>query len=181
MITINWWCFINLYNVKALTGKRKTHTNDDMGWFSPELTLTIMPGDFHPNSQSTITLGDFHLGTTWPPLLSGLRSPRVSIPGVWVIFAKTWIWSMQRSAPHRWQLAPGLWKRLFRQPLPLQHLSLPLPQIPLPPTMNEKTPIDLSRLGLLWRTPWMLLKGRSAPVIIAEALNDPDYLKTTQV
>ena len=70
----------------------------------------------------------------------------------------------------------GMWKRLFRQPLPLPHLSLPLP-----PTKNEKTTIDISRLGLLYRTPWMLVKGRSVPVIIAGPLNHPDFLKTTQV
>ena len=34
-------------------------------------------------------------------------------------------------------LLPGMWKGLFRQPLPL------------PPTKNEKTTVDLSRLGLL--------------------------------
>ena len=53
--------------------------------------------------------------------------------------------------------------RLIRQPLPLPHLSLPLPHLahplphlslplpplPLPPTKNEKTTVDLSRLGLL--------------------------------
>ena len=33
----------------------------------------------------------------------------------------------------------GMWKRLFRQPLPLPHLSLPLPL-----TKNEKTTVDLS-------------------------------------
>jgi len=32
--------------------------------------------------------GAFHLGTTWPPLLSGWKSPGISIPGVWVIFAE---------------------------------------------------------------------------------------------
>ena len=53
-----------------------------------KLTLTATWGDFHPNSQSTITSGDFHLGTTWPPLLSWWKSPGVSIPGVWVIFAE---------------------------------------------------------------------------------------------
>jgi len=37
-----------------------------------------MSGDFHQNSQSTITSGDFHLGTTWPPLLSGWKSPGVT-------------------------------------------------------------------------------------------------------
>jgi len=47
-----------------------------------------MSSDFHPNSQSTITSGDFHLETTWPPLLSGWKSPWVSIQGVWVIFAE---------------------------------------------------------------------------------------------
>jgi len=45
-----------LYNVKALTGKPKTHTNHNVG--------------------------DFHLGTTWPPLLSGWKSTGVSIPGL---------------------------------------------------------------------------------------------------
>jgi len=110
--TMNWWSFVKLYNVKALIGKPKTHsshdvgwfshqthTNHNVGWFSPELTLTTMSGDFHPNSQSTITAGDFHLGTSWPPLLSGWKSPGVSIPGVWVIFAENWKWSTQTSAP----------------------------------------------------------------------------------
>jgi len=36
----------------------------------------------------TITSGDFHLGTTWPPLLSGWKSPGVGIPVVRVIFAE---------------------------------------------------------------------------------------------
>ena len=37
---------------------------------------------------------------------------------------------------------PGMWKRLFHQPLPLPvRLSLPLS-----PTKNEKTTVDLSRL-----------------------------------
>ena len=36
----------------------------------------------------TTTWGDLHLGTTWPPLLSGWKSPGVGIPGVWVIFAE---------------------------------------------------------------------------------------------
>ena len=34
-----------------------------------------------------------------------------------------------------------MWKRLFRQPLPLPHLSLPLPL-----TENEKTTVDLSSM-----------------------------------
>jgi len=52
-----------------------THTNHNVGWFYPELTLTI-------------TTGDFHLGTTWPPFLSGWKSPGFSIPGVWVTIAE---------------------------------------------------------------------------------------------
>jgi len=58
MKTINDWSFVNFYNVKASTGKQKTHSNHNVGLFSPELTLTI-------------TSGDVHLGTTWPPLLPG--------------------------------------------------------------------------------------------------------------
>ena len=34
-------------------------------------------------------------------------------------------------------LGAEIWKRLFRQPLPLPHLSFPLP-----PTKNEKTTVD---------------------------------------
>jgi len=50
-----------------------------------------------------------------------------------------------------WPLQPtglksGMWKRLFRQLLP--YLSLPLS-----PTKNEKTTVDL-RLVLRWRTTW---------------------------
>jgi len=92
----------------------RTHTNHNLGGFSPELTLTItwrdfhskltltitwgdflseltltiMSVDFHPNSQPTIRSGDSHLGTTWPPLLFRWKSPGVSFPGVWVIFAE---------------------------------------------------------------------------------------------
>jgi len=29
--TINWWSFVYLYNVKALTRKPKTHSNHDVG------------------------------------------------------------------------------------------------------------------------------------------------------
>jgi len=47
-----------------------------------KLTVTITSGDFQPNSQSTITSGDFYLGTTWPLLLFGWKSPGVNIPGV---------------------------------------------------------------------------------------------------
>jgi len=73
--------FVNFYNAKASTGKQKTHSNHNVGWFStqthtyynvgwfsPELTLTIMSGDFHPNSQSSHSVGWFspkdHLATT---------------------------------------------------------------------------------------------------------------------
>jgi len=51
------------------------HTDYNEGWFPPELALTI-------------TLVDFHLGTTWPQLLSGWKSPGSSTPRVWVIFAE---------------------------------------------------------------------------------------------
>jgi len=73
--TINVWSFVNFHNVKTSTGKQKTHSNHNVGWYSPEISLTI-------------TSGDFHLGTTTPPLLSGWKSPEVSIPGVWVIVAE---------------------------------------------------------------------------------------------
>ena len=63
-----------------------------------------MSGDFHPNSQSTITSGDFHLGTTWwPPLLSRWKSPGVSFPGVWVIFAENLKVINANKCSHRWQ------------------------------------------------------------------------------
>jgi len=75
-LTITWVIFTRI------------HTNHNVGWFSPELTLTIMSGDFHPSSQSTTTSSDFHLGTTWLPLLSGWKSTGISIPRVWVIFAE---------------------------------------------------------------------------------------------
>jgi len=67
-----------------------------------------------------------------------------------------------------------MWKQLFRQPLP--HLSLPLP-----PTKNENTTVDLSRLLVLWRTPRMLVRGRSALVSIVRPLNHQDFLKSAQV
>jgi len=57
-------------------------TSGRSGDFHLKLTLPITQDDFHPNSQSTVTSGDFHLGTTWPPLVSGWKSPEVSIPGV---------------------------------------------------------------------------------------------------
>jgi len=97
--------FCQFVQCQGINREPKTHTNHNMGWFSPKLTLTIILGDFHLKSQSTITLGDFHIGTMLLPLLSGLKSPRVSIPGVWVTFDKTWKWSMQTSAPHHWRLA----------------------------------------------------------------------------
>jgi len=81
-----------------------THTNHNVGWFSRELILTMTWDDFYPNSQST-TLGDLLLGTTWPTLLSGWKSPKVGILGLWVIFAVNLkvIKSMQKSTPHCWQ------------------------------------------------------------------------------
>ena len=36
MKTINEWSFVNLHNVKALTGKPKSHSNHKVGWFSPQ-------------------------------------------------------------------------------------------------------------------------------------------------
>jgi len=66
---MNEWSFVNFYNVKASTGKQKTHSNDNVGRFSLELTLTIIWGDFHHELTLTMTSGDFHVGTTWPPLL----------------------------------------------------------------------------------------------------------------
>ena len=101
MKTINEWSFVNFFNVKASTRKQKTHSNHNAGWFSPELTLSIIWGDFHPELTLTITSDDFHLGTAWPPLLPGYKSPEVSMPSL----QKTWKWSMHTSAPHRWQLA----------------------------------------------------------------------------
>jgi len=70
------WSFVNFYDVKASTGNQK-------------LTLTI-------------TSGDFHLGTTWPPLLSRWKSPGVSIPGVWVIFAEKLKVINAGKCSHRW-------------------------------------------------------------------------------
>jgi len=31
MKTMNEWSFVNFYNVKASTGKQKTHSNDNVG------------------------------------------------------------------------------------------------------------------------------------------------------
>jgi len=76
MKTINKCSFVNFYNVKASTGKQK-------------LTLTI-------------TSGDFHLDTTWPPLLSGWKSPGVGIPGAWVIFAENLKVINAGKCSHRW-------------------------------------------------------------------------------
>jgi len=42
--------FVNLYNVQALTGKPKTHSNQTSGDFHPN-PLTITWGDFHLNSH----------------------------------------------------------------------------------------------------------------------------------
>ena len=51
-------------------------------------------------------------------------------------------------------LKPEMWKRLFRQPLPLPHLSLLLP--PLPLIKNEKTTID-HFLNFYWSVACLLL------------------------
>jgi len=106
------WCFcllaesyetINHYHYKLVkfcqflltfTMSRHQQVNKEViltitsGDFHPKLTLTITWGDYHPNSQSNITSNNFLLGATWPPLLFEWKSPRVSIPGVWEIFAE---------------------------------------------------------------------------------------------
>jgi len=50
----------------------------------------------------TITWGDLHLGTAWPPLLSGWKSPGAGIPGVWVIFAENLKVINAGMCSHRW-------------------------------------------------------------------------------
>jgi len=51
--------------------------------------------------------GDVHLGTTWPPLLFGWKSPGISIPGVCVIFAENLnVINAEKGSP---SLAVGTW------------------------------------------------------------------------
>ena len=58
----------------------------------------------------TITWGDLHVGATWPPLLSGWKSPGVVIPGVWVIFVENLKVINAGKCSHcwHWQLARDL-------------------------------------------------------------------------
>ena len=53
-------------------------------------------------THSNHNVGYFHLGTTWPPLLSGWKSPGVGIPGVWAIFAGNLIVINAGKCSHRW-------------------------------------------------------------------------------
>jgi len=76
----------------------RTHTNDNVGWFSPELTLTI-------------TSGDFLLGIMWLSDLPRWKSPGVSIPGMWVIFAENLkVINADKCSP---SLAVVTWTSLF--------------------------------------------------------------------
>ena len=43
MKTINKYSFVNFYNVKASTGKQKTHSNHNVGWFSPRYHMATTP------------------------------------------------------------------------------------------------------------------------------------------
>jgi len=43
MKTINEWSFVNFYNVKSSTGKQKTHSNHNVGWFSPRDYVVTTP------------------------------------------------------------------------------------------------------------------------------------------
>jgi len=70
-------------------GSPQTHTNHNVGRFPPEITSTIM-------------WGDFHLRTTRPPLLFRWKSSGVSIPGVWLIFAENLKVINAGKCPHRW-------------------------------------------------------------------------------
>jgi len=54
------------------------------------------------NKKLTLTVMLIHLGTTWPPLLSGWKSPGAGIPGMSVIFAEN---SKMINADKCWQLA----------------------------------------------------------------------------
>jgi len=89
MKTINEWSFVNFYNVKASTGKQKTHSIHNVGWFYPELTLTITSGGELRGHHSC--LGRNHPMSVFQVCEQSLQ--------------KTWKSSMQTSAPHRWQLA----------------------------------------------------------------------------
>jgi len=73
MKTINLWSFVNFHNVKASTGKQKTHsshnvgwflpqtdTNHNVGWFSPQTHINHNVGWFLPEITLTITSGDCH-------------------------------------------------------------------------------------------------------------------------
>jgi len=52
-------------------------------------------------------------------------------------------------------LQPGMWKRLFRQPLPLSHLSLPLPTEPgLYQSLDSSRAWTLSHLWTCWQA-WL--------------------------
>jgi len=43
MRTINKCSFVNFYNAKASTGKQKTHSNHNVGWFSPRYHVATTP------------------------------------------------------------------------------------------------------------------------------------------
>ena len=72
---LNEWNFVNVYNVKASTGKQKTHSNHDVVWFSPRT---------HTNHN----VWWFSLRDCVATTPAWVESPRVSISGVWVIVAQ---------------------------------------------------------------------------------------------
>jgi len=73
MKTTNKCSFVNVYNVKASTGKQETHSNHNVGWFSHR----------------------YRWHHFW-------KSPGVAIPGVWVIFAENLQMISAGKLSHRW-------------------------------------------------------------------------------
>jgi len=45
MKTINKCSFVNFYNIKASTGKQKTHSKHKLRWFSPRYRVATTPGN----------------------------------------------------------------------------------------------------------------------------------------
>ena len=79
METINKCSFVNFYNVKPSIGKQKTHSNHNVGRFSPRYHVATIP------VRVEIT--------------------GVGIPGVWVIFAENLKVINVGKCSHRWQFA----------------------------------------------------------------------------
>jgi len=58
--SINKCTFVNFYNVKASTGKQKTHSNHNVGWFSPRYHVANTPvrveitGDWYSRGVSNL-------------------------------------------------------------------------------------------------------------------------------